>query len=222
MAGTITAIRLQKKNPRRASLYLDGRFVLGLAVEVAQDLGLHRGQVLSDADLEALRQAEEQRQAYQYALRLLSYRLRSTAEVRQRVAGKGYADDQAEAVVARLTELGLLDDRVFAQTWVENRRALRPRGRQALQAELRQKGLAAGVIAAALEEARVDEGEAEQALALARERAAALVGLERPDFFRRLQGYLARRGFSPDAVVPAVRRVWEEVGQAGSAESDEV
>jgi regulatory protein len=211
MSGTITAIRVQKKNPRRASLYLDGKFAMGLGIEVVQDFGLHRGQVLSDADLEALRRAEQQRRACQDVLRLLNYRPRSTAEVRSRLRDRGYDEAQVAAAVARFQELGLLDDRAFARAWVQDRQDLRPRGRQGLAAELRRKGLAPEVIAETLDEAVDDEGEAAQALALARARARSLAGLERPAFFRRLQGFLARRGFASEVVAQVVRQVWAQV-----------
>lgn len=209
MAGTITAVRMQKKNPRRANLYLDGEFVLGLSVDVVQDWGLRRGMPLSDADLEALRRAEQQQRAYGDALRLLNYRPRSAAEVRGRLGRRGYDPEQVEAVVSRLQEQGLLEDRAFARLWVENRRLSSPRGRQRLAAELRQKGLAAEVIADVLAEA-ADEDEAAQALELARGRARALSGLERPAFLRRLQGFLSRRGFSSELVLQVARQVWEE------------
>ncbi len=209
MAGTITAVRVQKKDPRRASLYLDGEFVLGLSIDIVQDWGLRRGMCLSDADLQALRRAEQMQRAYGAALRLLNYRARSVAEVRRRLVRRGYDPEQVEAVVSRLQQQGLLEDRAFARLWVENRRLNSPRGRQRLAAELRQKGLAADIIAGALEEVPEDD-EAAQALTLARGRARALSGVERPAFLRRLQGFLSRRGFSSEVVRQVVRRVWEE------------
>ncbi len=216
MAGVVTAIRVQKKNPRRASLYLDGQFAFGLSIEVVQDWGLRRGQHLSNADLEGLRQAERQRRAYQDALRLLSYRPRSIAETRQRLLRKGYEEGQVEAAIARLVELGLLDDHAFARAWVENRQVFRPRGQYALASELRQKGISSQVIAEVLDEMLQGADEAAQALALARERAGSLSGLEQPVFARRLQGFLARRGYSAEVVRQVVRQVWEETeGSSG-------
>jgi len=213
MAGTITAIRVQKKNPRRANLYVDGQFVLGLSIDTVQDWGLRREMPLSDADLEALRRAEQQQRAYGDALRLLNYRPRSTAEVRQRLRERGYDAEQIEAVVARLLGAGLLDDRAFARLWVENRLLNSPRGRQGLAAELRQKGVAPEVIAGVLDEAAEEQDEAAQALELARGRARALAGLDRAAFFRRLQSFLARRGFSADIVLHVARQMWAESGR---------
>lgn len=210
MSAKITSIRVQKKNPRRANLYLDGHFALGLSIEVVADFGLRQGQALSEQELEALREAEGRHRAYEDALRLLSYRARSTAELRQRLTRKGYEQGQVEQVLTRLREQRFLDDRAFARAWVEDRLALNPRGRYGLASELRGKGLARDLIQEVLDELLTEEGEAARALALARGRVTSLAGLERPVFFRRLRGFLGRRGFPADVVREVVRQVWEE------------
>jgi SOS response regulatory protein OraA/RecX len=66
------------------------------------------------------------------------------------------------------------------------------------------------VITEVLDETEGERDESAQALELARGRARALAGLERAVFFRRLQGFLARRGFASDVVFQVVRQVWEE------------
>ena len=50
MAGKITSLEYQKKNPKRVSVFLDGRFAFGLPDIVAARLT--RGQSLSDAQIE--------------------------------------------------------------------------------------------------------------------------------------------------------------------------
>ncbi len=216
MGKRITAIRMQKKNRRRASLYLDGKFTLGLSVEVVQDFGLRRGQVLEEADLDALRRAEQRQRAYRDALRLLSYRPRSVEEVRRRLSRR-YDQEQVEAAIARLVELNLLDDPAFARSWVENRLDLSPRGRRALDTELRRKGVVSEVVQQVLDEALSEETEAGHALELARNRARAMAGLDRQRFFRRMQGFLARRGFSAEVVWKTVEQVWSELVDAEAA-----
>ena len=51
----------------------------------------------------------------QLALRLLSLRARSRRELKVALARKGFAEPQQEAVLARLGELGYVDDVRFAQ-----------------------------------------------------------------------------------------------------------
>jgi regulatory protein len=100
----------------------------------------------------------------------------------------------------------LVNDTEFALTWVENRSEFRPRGQRALRMELRQKGLSEGVIQQAL----ADLDEESLAYQAARKRAARLSQLEETDFKRKLQSFLARRGFAYETIYEVVNRVWDE------------
>ncbi|MGC8874946.1 MAG: RecX family transcriptional regulator [Chloroflexia bacterium] len=221
MGHLVTGLCQQKRNPRRVNLYLDGAFALSLSLEVVQDFGLRRGLELTDADVEALRRAEEKQQALRDAVRFLSYRPRSEAEVEQYLRRRGQDEETVQSVLSRLIEAGLVDDRAFARAWVEARQATGPRGQRALRAELLCKGVPRTVVDEVLVEALADLDEAEQALRVARTRAAFLAGLDRAAFVRRLRAYLLRRGFSPEAADTAVRRVWSEKS-AASLETEAV
>ncbi len=203
MARKITALRVQKGNPQRVNVYLDGEFAFGLARVVAAWLQV--GQELSEEKIAALRQADAQERAYQRALRYLSYRPRSEAELRAYLTKHGVTPSIIQGVLARLRELGLVDDAAFARAWVENRGTFRPRGRRALRAELRQKGLPSALIEAAL--AEVDE----PALALrAGEKALRRYGrLPWPAFREKMGAYLARRGFAYDTIRQVLPQLWE-------------
>jgi regulatory protein len=75
------------------------------------------------------------------AARFLEARSRSVHEVRRRLGGAGYRPELIEGAIARMTELGMLDDEVFARAWVESRDRARPRGERAIREELRLKGI---------------------------------------------------------------------------------
>jgi len=75
------------------------------------------------------------------AARFLEARSRSVSEVRRRLGGAGYRPDLVEGAIVRMTELGMLDDEVFARAWVESRDRARPRGERAIREELRLKGV---------------------------------------------------------------------------------
>lgn len=119
MAGTITALRFQKRNKNRVNVYVDGQFAFGLAAIEAAHLRV--GQTLGDGDVARLQRQDEVERAYERALNFLSYRPRSEAEVRRKLREKNVEDEVIEVVVERLTRTGLLDDREFARYWVENR-----------------------------------------------------------------------------------------------------
>lgn len=199
MGGRIT--RLQALKSGRVAVYLDGRraFVL-TALEAAR---LRPGQVLSDEEIAQLQERDRLEQAHEAALRFLSYRPRSEREVGDYLRQKGFDAATVEAELERLRRAGLVDDYAFARFWVENRTAFRPRGRRALQAELRRKGVPPDVIREVLRESAPDERSL--ALRLARERARRLQGLDPRTLRRRLAGYLSRRGFDGELVMEVLR-----------------
>ena len=205
----ITAIEPQQKNPQRVNVYLDGEFAFGLARVVAAWLSV--GQELSDEKAARLKADDERETAYQKALHFLSFRPRSSSEVRLNLTKRGIPESLVEETVARLQAAGLVNDQAFAQAWVENRGEFRPRSKSALRMELRRKGLDDELIQSVLEE-KVDE----EALAFqaARKYVRRLAGLEWPVFRQKLGGFLARRGFSYTTLSPVVSEVWKETRMA--------
>ena len=139
MSGIVTAMKVQKRNPQRVNVYLDGEYAFGLARITAAWLQI--GQQLSDEKIAQLKAQDSHEAAYQKALGFLDYRPRSSAEVRKNLEKHGYDPEVIEQVLERLGRSGLVNDGQFAQTWVDNRSEFRPRGRRLLSMELRQKGL---------------------------------------------------------------------------------
>ena len=141
-------------------------------------------------------------------LRFLEARSRSIAEVRRRLTGAGYQPELVEGAVARLVELGMLDDATFGAAWLESRDRARPRGERALRQELRIKGLEGTLVDDLLVE-RAGAGEDVDRVAAKRvlERHAAALARVADPRARRQRAYalLARNGFDPETCSSAVR-----------------
>jgi regulatory protein len=206
IVATITALKVQKKNRDRVSVFLDGRFAFGLPAIVAVPLKVD--QILSDAEIEALQEQGYVEGAYNHALNFLSYRPRSRAEVVTYLQRRDVSEQQAESIIARLERVGLLNDDEFARFWVENRERHRPKGLRALRYELRGKGLGDDVIERALASVDVSDG----AYRAAGKRARQLSHLDGSTFRRKMVAYLARRGFDYEVARDAVERHWSELG----------
>ena len=213
MAGKVTALVAQKRNKERVNVYLDGEFAFGLAAIEA--IRLHKGQELSEAEIARLKALDEVEVAHEAALKFLSYRPRSVAEVRKRLQEK-YSPEAVEAVLGRLIEASLLDDQAFARYWVENREQFEPRSARALRFELRRKGVPDSDIRASLEE--VDEEDT--AFRAARAQARRLNGQDGQVFRKRLGDFLLRRGFGYEVIKHVVNRLWEERAADGSHDPD--
>jgi regulatory protein len=171
------------------------------------------------------------------AARFLEARSRSVSEVRRRLTGAGYRADLVEGAIERMTELGMLDDDVFARAWVESRDRARPRGERAIRDELRLKGIDRSTVdlvmeerrEAALERAREDDPDRQQGpdrMAAERLLAKHRRTLERvaDPRQRRQRAYalLARSGFDPETCREVAASVLnEDVGSAGNDQDAE-
>jgi regulatory protein len=201
----ITAIEKQRRR-QRANVYLDGRYAFSLNLELMAQAGLHEGDTLSPQQVDSLRQADVRHQAHQTALRLLAYRPRSEAEIRQRLVRRGLPPQVVQETIARLRDQGLLSDTAFARFWVETRDQTSPRGRRLLWQELSAKGIEREVARQAI--APVAEEDA--ALRAAQKKARHLQSQDYSVFRRRLGDFLLRRGFPYPTVRTIVERLWHE------------
>ncbi|MFC2037711.1 regulatory protein RecX [Chloroflexota bacterium] len=207
MASKITALKYQKRNRDRVSVYLDGRFAFGLPAIVAASL--RPGQVLTDAEIESLRDQGNVEAAYTRTLDYLSYRPRSQAEVIAYLQKRGLSEGSIDTITGRLERAGLLDDEAFAQYWIENRERFRPRGSRALRHELWNKGISQDIIDRAV--ASVD-GPASAYRAASR-KAQQLSHLDQGIFRQKLVQYLARRGFGYEIAREVAERHWAELAK---------
>jgi regulatory protein len=215
MEGDIASLKLVKGSTDRVEVALEGGLKFRIAKTLASPLKV--GQHLSSQAIERLKERDLEERAYKQGLRMLSRRPHSEYELKRRFRRKGLTDAGQEAVIERLRKIGLVDDRAFAEAWVENRLTFRPRGAKALRYELRKKGVPSEAIHAALE--GIDEEAA--ALDAAKQGARRLKNLSWEVFRRRLTGYLARRGFSYSTVSPLVKQMWRETCGHEEEESED-
>jgi regulatory protein len=200
--STITAITAQVKNPERVSVFIDGAFACGLALDVA--VGLRVGQTITAAEVAALERREEVHHARERAIALLARRPRSANEIIRQLRRHQHDDDVIQLVIDDLTAAGLIDDNAFAAFWVEQRDTFRPRSRLALRQELSQKGLEREVVSEALE--GLDEIEA--ARRVAHKQAGRWRELPETEWRAKLTRYLLRHGYPYDVVREVVNETW--------------
>lgn len=204
--NTITAIEVQKGRKGRVNVFLDGSFAFSFSLPLAAEVGLRPGQTLSHTELEQLKGTDQVHCALEKALKYLSPRPRSEAEIKSRLRRNGFDGDTIQQVLTRLKEQGLVNDAAFAQFWLENRENFRPRSRQLLGLELKQKGIETETIAQTIAEVD-DEHSAYHA---AQRKARTLTGLDRHSFRKRLGTFLRRRGFSFELINHTIDQVWQE------------
>ena len=152
--------------------------------------------------------SEAFKRANSAAIRFLSYRARSEAEVRTRLLRR-FPSELVNQVLATLTCQGLINDSEFATLWKQSRDNHRPRSAFLIQQELRAKGVSPDLAAQAV----ADLDEADAAYRAGQKYVRRLRNLGFQKFSSRLWAHLGRRGFNSSTSRNAVTRLWAECDQ---------
>ena len=180
-----------RERRNRVRISVDGEFWAELDAAVAIELGLREGAEFTWEELAGARVAGERPLAMARSLNLLGYRARSEGEIRTRLGRHGYDPNTVEAVVARLFELGYLDDEEFARQ--KAREKARRYGPRRVSADLLKSGVGREVAASAVEVEFAGRSELEDARSAVARR---YNGEGSEAEARRVYGFLARRGYS--------------------------
>jgi regulatory protein len=127
----------------------------------------------------------------------------SEGRLRTKIAERGWSDVVAEAALDRARRERLVDDAALAAALVEERRA-RGHAVARIRRDLRDRGFDATTLDGALASAAAEDPEA-AAFEIAAGRAARLTALPAEAAFRRVVGFVVRRGY-PDGLARKVAR----------------
>ncbi len=189
----ITAIKPQK-NKKRVNIHLDGKFGFGIDLENFVKLGLKVEQELPEREVEEIIKKAEFQKTYDKLVRFTTLRPRSEKEVNDWLRKYKVHKSIHKELFIRLKRLDLLDDRKFAQWWIEQRITFRPRGKRALSFELRQKGIDRDLINQILSEVKIDEQKI--ACQLLKKKKYKWEKLGKLKARKKMSEFLARKGFS--------------------------
>ncbi|MGP5164455.1 regulatory protein RecX [Arthrobacter rhombi] len=155
-------------------------------------------------------EADPESAARAIVLRQLTGSPKSRKQLADKLLERDIPDGIAENILDRFEELQLIDDAAFADAWVRSRARTRGLSRSALRRELRDKGIAEELSAAALEQLS-GEDEVEMARELVEKKVRSMpAGLERDKGVRRLVAMLGRKGYSSGIAFRVVNEVWPD------------
>ena len=153
---------------------------------------------------------EMRRQTFNRAVKLLTVKSRSVAELRERLLqGKNTTADVVETVIARLEEYGYLNDERFAFSYASLKVKQRPVGRRRLQQDLKHKKVENKVAEGALELVYAETPE-EQLIDQAIEKRIRVRGRPKTRIeAKKLFDHLLRQGFEFELVSDKVRALFD-------------
>lgn len=143
--------------------------------------------------------------ALRAALKLLSQRAYSERTLRDKLHSKGFSPSDIRDAVDFCRRKNFINDREFAKLFIEQRLETRPRAGHVLVGELMKRGIALKLAKEMVEACVSTETETESANTLATKKWKQCIRLGPDVCFRRVSGYLARRGYNWDTITSAIK-----------------
>ena len=207
----ITEMRQGVRDENRVNVFVNSKFAFSLDVAQVVELGVKVGQTLTKERLAELLEASKYGKLYQRTLEWVLTRTRSVREtkdyLRKKIFERKLDTKYGEMIIKRLIDKGYLDDRRFAEFWVENRFTKKGVSAKRLKMELIKKGVSREIIDEVVDSSGRDEAEEVRKM-IARKRT------RYND--EKLVAYLCRQGFSYDLV----RELVQESSEAGPSVVD--
>ena len=191
----ITDIKPQLKLQGRYSVYVDEKYVFSLSENtLLEQTRVRIGQEVTKDELAGFKQVSALDKAYNLTLAYVARRMRSEGELRDYFRRKEIDEDSAESIMVRLRGFGYVNDAKFAQSWVENRRLLKPVSKRRLILELRQKSVPDDIVRQVLEADETSDRDTLRQLVDRKRKQT------RYQDATKLMQYLARQGFGYDDI----------------------
>lgn len=140
----VTDIQLQKNNPGRYSVFLDGEFSFGISDIDLYNLGIKIGLEIDDEFMKVIEETVDFKKCLDYATNLVSKKMYSKKELTGKLTLKGYTDSAIKSSMDIMEEYGYINDDVYAKTYCEFKG--RKDGVKKIRYELTLKGIRKDII----------------------------------------------------------------------------
>jgi len=137
----ISAVEPQKKKKDRYNIYSGGEYICSLSAESIVTYGIKEGIQIEEEDLQEAINADNTRYAFDSAVKMLSFKMRTEDEIRKNLKEKKIDDVSIDTAIGKLKDYGYVDDKAYAKEFVESYVASGRFGKKVVEYKLREKGI---------------------------------------------------------------------------------
>jgi len=195
----ITKVTKAVKTECRYNVFVDEEYSFSLDESQLVDLGVRKGQELTDEELAQLKSESSFGKSYIRAMDLISRRQRSEKEIRDYAWKKQWSPEVRDRVTERLKECGYLNDEKFAKSFVRSR-ANRGFSNRKMRTELIKKRIKRELIDHVLKDEDFNELESLKNLIIKKR--------DKYESDEKLIQYLMRQGFRYDHIKSILDEKW--------------
>lgn len=202
----ITKLERQKHKDTRVSVFVDNEYAFSLSDELIIEYKVTVGKDVTSLPLKEIAEEDEFKKAMSCAFKHMSVSEKSEKQLREHLQKKEFSEKTIERTVARLKELNYIDDLLLAKAFVEHTSTS---GKKAILYKLKSKGISEEMINEALEDIS-EEDQLESAVELLKKQMPKYSKYDNYEKKRRLNAFLARKGYDWDIISEAIDKVFSE------------
>lgn len=201
-----------QKRRSKSILIFDNSEQIIINYEVYLNSGLYKGDELNAEKMNKLLQQDEFYSAKNSAFRFLGNRNHSSFEIKQKLRKKGHSKEIIDKTILDLKRKGFIEDRDFAESFVNSRITNKKDGIIKIRNDLIKKGVNSEIISEVLNQYVDAPIHIENAIILATNK---YKYLKRKDLdYQKLKGrlftYLKSKGFTSDIIFQAIDKIIRE------------
>ncbi|MDV2886546.1 recombination regulator RecX [Alkalihalophilus pseudofirmus] len=210
----ITKVSVQKRSKERYNIFIDRgqgeEYGFSVDEDILIKIGLRKGLEIEEDELKEILDKDEEKKTHHLALHFLSYRMRSVKEMMEYLQKKERESKHIDTVVKRLLDQNLLNDEMFAASYIESKKLTLLKGPLKLKQELSQKGVGQAHIETALEGFTEDE-QIDKLIKWIAKKESRKPKQSVSAYKQKLAGQLMNKGFTHSIIEQAMREVTFEV-----------
>ena len=193
--------KIQALTKQKYRIFLDGESAFAVYKGELSRYHLEEGAVLPPEVYEELVNRVLKKRATLRAMHILERTDKTEAQLRRKLEESEYPKEAVESAIAYVTSYGYLDDRRYAEHYIEGKK--QGKGKARLKMELVQKGISREIIEEVLES--TDFGETREMIRqiILKKRKTDIPMNEKEK--QRLYGFLMRKGFSSSDILAVMR-----------------
>ncbi|MCX7951784.1 MAG: RecX family transcriptional regulator [Clostridiales bacterium] len=204
----ITDIQHQKKIDNRYNIYIDNVYTFSADIEDIVRFDLKVGNEYTEEEINFFINECEIRKGFKYALYLLNNRDYCKKEIVEKLFMKGYSDNSINNIIEKLKEYNLINDKIFAQKYINNKLKYKKNGKYKVINELKLKGISNEI----LEEIDIDDGiQIENAYSIALKKIKSLK--EKDNKIAKIKRFLYYKGYDSDIIDKVIRKLFDNFSQ---------
>ncbi len=135
----ISALEPQKKKKDRYNIFIDGEYACSLSADSCVVFDIKPGREIGEDELKHAVMRDNTQFAFDSAISLLSFRMRTKAELTEKLAGRKIDEQAIEAAMTKLAHYGYVNDESYADEYVQSAVAAGRYGRKVIAYKLKQK-----------------------------------------------------------------------------------